>query len=103
MKKLLSILVLTAAISIPTQAHAIFIVDTGEGSGVAGTSVYLNRFGTSVFVAGRFTTNENWNITSLEGWMFSEDDLIQGDIGNGGTFDAVLYGDSGTALDTDAE
>ena len=66
------------------SAHAVLIVDTGPGPGgtVGGPSLFSSQF-----IAGEFTTTQDWNINSVEGW------ISLNNIGDTAT--ATIYSDSG--------
>ena len=94
MKKILWLLIFGILFVLPTQAQAVFIVDTGSGDPQFGVSIYNRTNGDYQINAGQFTIAQSYTISSLETWMYSV---------NSGSLDLVLYGDNGNLPDPSNE
>ncbi|MCA9394476.1 MAG: PEP-CTERM sorting domain-containing protein [Candidatus Omnitrophica bacterium] len=96
MKKLMLALILGGLVlSVPHRAEAVFIVDTGTPTGDTPWSAFnaSTVTGHFQFLAGQFTTTNDYVINSLEGY-FATATFIEA-----GPLDAVLYLDNAGSLD----
>ncbi len=95
MKRLLSTLAIVGlALTVPTQAQAVFIVDTGTPTNFVSRSLRNQSTGQQ-FLAGQFTTSQNYTINSLEGFIRAD----LGGTASTGMLDAVLYLDNVGSVD----
>lgn len=96
MKRLiLTLAVCALALGAPKGAEAVFIFDTGTPTGDTNYSVFnaTSTTGFFAFLAGKFTTGNDYTVNSLEGYFstYSFDEA--------GPIDAVLYWDNAGSVD----
>ncbi len=99
MKKWLLILgIIGLSLTMPAQAQAVFIVDTGAGPADAnGVEIGFN-FTNWERIAGQFSISDSYTVNSLEGWISTLSTAR-----DGGLSDIVVYGDNADSVDVGNE
>lgn len=87
--------VLGILLGIP-NANAVGVVDTGEPP--APPAGFAWAFDQNFWFSGRFTTAQNYTITSLEGWLWEGNDGLANLLT--GSAEVVIYGDGGNTPNT---
>lgn len=88
------------ALLVPTQAQAVFIVDTGPGPARSSSLFIGNEPGIlNRAFAGKFITTQDYTVTSIQNWMMDNDEFTS----LTRNIDAVIYADNNGSVDTSVE
>src|SRR5262245_58588313 len=96
MRNFMKLFVLALALTVASSAEAFLIVNTGDPTSLSGPGFGRSSDTDAHFIAGQFTTGQNYVIKSVEGAMSEA-------FGGSGNAEAVIYGDDNGLPDTAVE